>query len=111
MPSAGGGACNGRPGEPEQAEGDGLLRPDARRVPSGGGWSATSATMTAARSRRARRRGPIRHILRAAGVAGMDLFDPVEMVCDRMAAAERQPDDGVRLARDVALFGIEPQLA
>ena len=46
-----------------------------------------------------------------AGVAGMDLFDLVEMVCDWMAAAERNPADGVRLAHNVGLFGIEPQLA
>ncbi len=47
----------------------------------------------------------------AAGVAGMDLFDLVEMVCDWMAAAERKPDDGVKLDYNVRLFGIEPQLA
>ena len=46
-----------------------------------------------------------------AGVAGMDLFDLVEMVCDWMAAAERNPDDGVKLEYNVRLFGIEPQLA
>ena len=48
-----------------------------------------------------------------AGVAGMDLFDLVEMVCDWMAAAERKPDDGVKLVayNVVGLFGIEPQLA
>jgi Family of unknown function (DUF5662) len=46
-----------------------------------------------------------------AGVAGMDLFDPVEMVCDWMAAAERHPGDGVKLAYNVGLFGTEPQLA
>ena len=46
-----------------------------------------------------------------AGVAGMDLFDLVEMVCDWMAAAERRPGDGVKLAHNVGLFGIEPQLA
>ena len=46
-----------------------------------------------------------------AGVAGMDLFDLVEMVCDWMAAAERKPDDGVRLDYNFALYGIEPQLA
>ena len=46
-----------------------------------------------------------------AGVAGMDLFDLIEMVCDWMAAAEREPGDGVRLAYNVRLFGIEPQLA
>ena len=37
-----------------------------------------------------------------AGVAGMDLFDLVEMVCDWMAAAEREPEDGVKLAYNVA---------
>jgi hypothetical protein len=47
----------------------------------------------------------------AVGVAGMDLFDLVEMVCDWMAAAERKPDDGVKLAYNVELFRIEPQLA
>jgi hypothetical protein len=46
-----------------------------------------------------------------AGVAGMDLFDLVEMVCDWMAAAERKPDDGVKLEYNVSLFCIEPQLA
>jgi hypothetical protein len=46
-----------------------------------------------------------------AGVAAMDLFDVVEMVCDWMAAAERNPDDGVKLDYNVRLFGIEPQLA
>ena len=45
------------------------------------------------------------------GVAGMDLFDLVEMVCDWIAAAERKPDDGVKLAYNVRVFGIEPQLA
>lgn len=47
----------------------------------------------------------------AVGVAGMDLFDLVEMVCDWMAAAERRPDDGVKLAYNARLFGLEPQLA
>jgi Family of unknown function (DUF5662) len=46
-----------------------------------------------------------------AGVAGMDLFDLVEMVCDWLAAAERNPGDGVKLAYNIGLFGIEPQLA
>jgi hypothetical protein len=45
------------------------------------------------------------------GVAGMDLFDVVEMVCDWMAAARRNPGDGVRLGYNVEKFGIEPQLA
>jgi hypothetical protein len=35
----------------------------------------------------------------------------VEVVCDWMAAAERKPDDGVKLAYNVELFRIEPQLA
>ena len=46
-----------------------------------------------------------------AGLAGMDLFDVVEMVCDWMAAARRNPADGVKVAYNVAKFGIEPQLA
>jgi hypothetical protein len=45
------------------------------------------------------------------GIAGMDLFDLVEMLCDWMAAAERNPSDGVKLDHNVRLFGIEPQLA
>ena len=45
-----------------------------------------------------------------AGIAGMDLFDLVEMVCDWMAAAERHPADGVRLDLNAAQFGITPQL-
>jgi len=45
------------------------------------------------------------------GVAGMDLFDLVEMLCDWMAAAERNPSDGVKLDHNVRAFGIEPQLA
>jgi hypothetical protein len=47
----------------------------------------------------------------AAGVAGMDLFDLVEMVCDWIAAAARNPGEGVKLDYNVKLFGIEPQLA
>ena len=46
-----------------------------------------------------------------AGVAGMDLFDVVEMVCDWMAAARRNPPDGVKVSHNVDQFGIEPQLA
>ena len=45
------------------------------------------------------------------GIAGMDLFDVVEMVCDWMAAARRHPADGVRLDLNVEKFGIVPQLA
>jgi len=48
---------------------------------------------------------------RPAGVAGMDLFDLVEMVCDWIASAERESNDGVKLAYNVHLFAIEPQLA
>jgi Family of unknown function (DUF5662) len=46
-----------------------------------------------------------------AGVAGMDLFDVVEMVCDWMAAAMRNPADGVKVAHNVQQFVIDPQLA
>ena len=45
------------------------------------------------------------------GIAGMDLFDVVEMLCDWMASAQRHPGDGVKLAYNVGLFHIEPQLA
>ncbi|MBK1661507.1 hypothetical protein E2C05_23385 [Paracraurococcus ruber] len=45
------------------------------------------------------------------GIAGMDLFDLVEMLCDWIAAAERHPADGVRLDINVERHGIEPQLA
>ena len=41
----------------------------------------------------------------------MDLFDLVEMFCDWMAAAKRNPADGVKLAYNVGLFGIQDQLA
>jgi hypothetical protein len=44
-------------------------------------------------------------------VAGMDLFDVVEMLCDWMAAAKRNPADGVKLDHNVRVFGISPQLA
>ena len=47
----------------------------------------------------------------ARGIAGMDLFDVVEMVCDWIAAAKRNPGDGVKLAHNVELFGIQDQLA
>jgi len=45
------------------------------------------------------------------GVAGMDLLDVVEMLCDWRAAAERPPGDGTVLL-DVSQkrFGLEPQL-
>ena len=47
----------------------------------------------------------------ADGIAGIDLFDLTEMLCDWMAAALRNPADGVKLAHNVALFGIDKQLA
>jgi Family of unknown function (DUF5662) len=46
-----------------------------------------------------------------AGIAGMDLFDVVEMLCDWMAAARRNSSDGVKLAYNVEKFAIDPQLA
>jgi len=45
------------------------------------------------------------------GVSGMDLFDVVEMLCDWMAAAQRNPADGVRLDINATAFRIDPQLA
>jgi hypothetical protein len=45
------------------------------------------------------------------GIAGMDLFDVAEMLCDWMAAAERNPTDGVKLDHNARLFGIDAQLA
>ena len=47
----------------------------------------------------------------ADGIAGMDLFDVVEMVCDWIASAARNPGDGVRLDYNVKQFAIAPQLA
>jgi hypothetical protein len=46
----------------------------------------------------------------AAGIAGMDLFDLVEMICDWMASAKRNPGEGVKLDYNVRLFDISPQL-
>jgi hypothetical protein len=45
-----------------------------------------------------------------AGIAGMDLVDLVEMVCDWIAAAERVPGQAVDLAYSVRAFGISRQL-
>ncbi len=45
------------------------------------------------------------------GIAGMDLIDLVEMLCDWIAAAKRNPADGVKLSHNVELFGIDRQLA
>ena len=36
--------------------------------------------------------------------------DASKLVCDWMAAAERHPEDGVRLDINVARYGIAPQL-
>ena len=47
---------------------------------------------------------------RERGIAGMDLFDLVEMICDWMASAQRNPEDGVKLSYNTSLFAIEPQL-
>jgi hypothetical protein len=47
----------------------------------------------------------------SAGIAGMDLFDVVEMLCDWIASAKRNPADGVKLDHNVGLFGIDRQLA
>ena len=47
----------------------------------------------------------------AEGIAGMDLFDLVEMVCDWIAAAKRNPKDGVNLTYNIELFSIQDQLA
>ena len=45
------------------------------------------------------------------GIAGMDLFDLVEMFCDWKAAAERNPADGVKLDHNARIYAIAPQLA
>ena len=45
------------------------------------------------------------------GIAGMDLFDVVEMICDWIASAARHPEDGVNLAYNTKLFGLDGQLA
>ena len=44
------------------------------------------------------------------GIAGMDLFDLVEMFCDWTAASERNPADGVKIDHNARLYGIAPQL-
>lgn len=46
-----------------------------------------------------------------AGIAGMDLLDLIEMVCDWKAASERGGDDAVGLTYSITKFGIGPQLA
>ena len=45
------------------------------------------------------------------GIAGMDLFDLVEMFCDWKAAAERNPADGVKIEHNARIYKIAPQLA
>lgn len=47
------------------------------------------------------------------GVAGMDLLDVIEMVCDWQAATQRMKDGDLRdsLQHNFERFGIEPQLA
>ena len=45
------------------------------------------------------------------GIAGMDLFDLVEMLCDWKAASERNPSDGVKIDHNARIYAIAPQLA
>lgn len=47
----------------------------------------------------------------ADGVAGMDLFDLVEMFFDWKAASERGEESSIGLSHSIERFGIEPQLA
>ena len=48
----------------------------------------------------------------AIGLAGMNLLDVLEMVCDWIAASKRENPDGVpALAYNIERFKIEPQLA
>jgi hypothetical protein len=47
----------------------------------------------------------------ADGIAGMSLWDVVEMLCDWAAASQRKPGGTVNIAWAVERFGIEPQLA
>jgi Family of unknown function (DUF5662) len=97
--------------EPEKSAFDRLL-PLLRGVPYGSAeYDGIEAGMAAAIAHhyRANSHHPEHH--GEGGIAGMDLFDVVEMVCDWMAAAERHPADGVRLDINTVKFGIEPQLA
>ncbi|WP_206664473.1 DUF5662 family protein [Dankookia rubra] len=96
--------------EPEKSAFD-LLLPRLRGVPYGSaGFRAVEAEMAEAIAHHhaANSHHPEHYGNR--GIAGMDLFDLVEMVCDWMAAAERRPEDGVRLDINAAQFGIAPQL-
>lgn len=45
------------------------------------------------------------------GVAGMDLFDLIEMFFDWKAASERGKESSIGLSHSVKRFGIDPQLA
>lgn len=45
------------------------------------------------------------------GVAGMDLFDLIEMFFDWKAASERGEESTLGLSHSIKRFGIEPQLA
>lgn len=47
----------------------------------------------------------------AAGIAGMDLFDLVEMFVDWKAASERGQESAMNLSYSIEKYGIEPQLA
>lgn len=45
------------------------------------------------------------------GIAGMDLFDLVEMFFDWKAASERSGESTIGLSHSIKRFGIDPQLA
>lgn len=45
------------------------------------------------------------------GIAGMTLWDVVEMVCDWAAASQRKPGGTINIDWAVKRFGIEPQIA
>ena len=97
--------------EPEKSAFDRLL-PLLRGVSYGSAeFEALEASMAPAIAHHYRANSHHPEHYGSAGLAGMDLFDVVEMVCDWMAAAERHPEDGVRLDLNAAKFGMEPQLA
>ena len=97
--------------EPEKSAFDRLL-PLLRGVPYGSAeFETLEASMAPALAHHYRANAHHPEHYEGAGLAGMDLFDVVEMVCDWMAAAERHPADGVRLDLNAAKFGMEPQLA
>ena len=97
--------------EPEKSAFDRVL-PLFHGVPYGSAeYEALEASMAAAIAHHYQVNSHHPEHYGGAGLAGMDLFDVVEMVCDWMAAAERHPADGVRLDLNAAKFGMEAQLA